>query len=51
MTFNGYAGVLCLACIMLSGCPGQDDNVAEPGLSVHFAEVHVEQRLSEGVAA
>jgi hypothetical protein len=51
MTFNGYAGVLCLACILLSGCPGQDDNVAEPGLSVHFAEVHVEQRLSAGAAA
>ena len=52
MIFNrSFVFVSIAAAVLLSGCPGQDDNYAESGLTVHFAEAPLEQQLSITSAA
>ena len=40
-----------IALLMLSGCPGQDDNEAQSGLVMHVAETHLEAKLTKTSAA
>lgn len=46
MTFNRGAALLCVSavCLVIAGCPGQDENSAQTGMEVHLHEVHVEDR-------
>ncbi len=49
MTFNRCAGLTLLvsaALLTLAGCPGQDQNTTESGITVHIAEVHLEEQLA-----
>jgi len=41
------ATILALTTLLLSACPGEDDNKASEGLKIHIAEVHLAQRLAE----
>ena len=47
MIFKVVIRLLCVGAVLLllSGCPGQDENRVQSGLTVHIAEVHLEQQL------
>ncbi len=51
MTFKlrtGSTFIVCVTLMVLAAClgPGQDVNSIESGINVHFAEVHLEERLA-----
>lgn len=47
MIFKRSIGLVTVAAVfLLSGCPGLEENNIESGLTVHFAEVHLEQQLT-----
>jgi len=49
MIFSRFKHIptIIIGAILLSACPGQDENLASSGLRLHVAEVHLEQRWPE----